>query len=110
MCFSDLFSASVRVVAVPRISTSSRNLGNNDGVFPSNFGVLALPRRGICAGRAIGAGGSGAGNTAGYGRTTRDGGQACWQSGVLRLTRVEANVDSKIGEGTRVLEGLLQRT
>ena len=25
---------------------------------------------------------------------------------LLRLTRVEANVDSKIGEGTRVLEGL----
>ena len=77
------FLASVRVVAVPRISTSSRNLGYNNGVFPSNFGVLVLPRRGICVGRAIGAGGSGVGNTAGScGRATRDGGQACQRSGV----------------------------
>ena len=29
---------------------------------------------------------------------------------LLRLTQVEANVDSKIGEGAMVFEGLLQRT
>ena len=72
------FSASVRGAAVPRMSTSSRNLGNNDGVFSSNFGALVLPRRGICAGRAIGTGGNGVGNIAGScRRATRDGGQAC---------------------------------
>ena len=86
------------------MSTSSRNLGNNDGVFPSNFGALALPWRGICVGRAIGAGGSGTENTAGScGRATRDGGQACRQSRVdddeLDCSLKRAVSVSKAGRG-----------